>query len=122
MVALTVAACSGSSSSNTVATSAPPATAAGASSSAPAAASGPTITVQGFAFGAPLTVKPGAEVKVVNRDGTEHTVTSDDGTSFDLSVSGDGGSATFKAPSKVGTYKFHCSIHPNMLGTLVVAG
>ena len=121
MVALTVTACGGSSSSNTVATPAQPSTGlAAASASAPA--SGPTITVQSFAFGAPVTVKPGAVVKVVNRDGTDHTVTSDDGTSFDVSVSNDGGTATFKAPSKAGTYKFHCSIHPDMHGTLVVAG
>ena len=30
------------------------------------------------------------------------------------------GTATLTAPSKPGTYPFHCSIHTQMLGTLVV--
>ena len=119
-VTLTVAACGGSSSSNTTTSTAP--LSSGASLGASAPASGSTITVKDFAFGAPLTVKPGAKVTVVNRDGTDHTVTSDDGTSFDVHIGGNGNAATFVAPSKPGTYKFHCTIHPEMHGTLVVAG
>jgi plastocyanin len=33
---------------------------------------------------------------------------------------GPGDSATFTAPNKPGNYKFHCTFHSNMHGTLVV--
>lgn len=113
-VALAVAVCGGSSS---------PKTAAGAvTPSVSTSASPARITIQGFAFGAPLTVRPGAQITVVNRDGAGHTVTADDGKSFDVSMAGGGGSATFTAPSAPGTYKFHCTIHPSMHGSLIVAG
>jgi plastocyanin len=46
-------------------------------------------------------------------------VTSDDGKSFNVTVAA-GGTATFTAPTKPGTYPFHCSVHPQMHGTLVV--
>ncbi|HEX2851015.1 MAG TPA: cupredoxin domain-containing protein [Acidimicrobiales bacterium] len=82
-----------------------------------AAAAGDTITAKGFAFSG-ATVKAGATVKVVNQDGTAHTVTADDG-SFDVRVDGNG-TGSFTAPSKPGTYPFHCSIHPSMHGTLTV--
>lgn len=100
-----------------MATTAPAATA-----STSTATSASTITIQGFAFGAPLTVQPGTKITVVNRDGAGHTVTADDGKSFDVSVAGGGGSATFTAPSAPGTYKFHCTIHRSMHGSLVVVG
>jgi plastocyanin len=48
-----------------------------------------------------------------------HTVTSDDGKSFDVTVN-PGKTATFTAPSSPGTYKFHCKIHSSMHGTLTV--
>ena len=66
-----------------------------------------------------MTVKAGTKVIVRNADAVTHTVTADDGTSFDVTVNGNG-SATFTAPSKPGTYKFHCRIHPQMHGTLIV--
>lgn len=80
------------------------------------------ITIQGFAFGAPLTVRPGTKITVVNRDRAGHTVTADDGMSFNVAVASGGASATFSAPSAPGTYKFHCSIHPSIHGSLVVTG
>jgi plastocyanin len=91
-----------------------------AAAAAPATAAS-TITIQSFAFGAPLTVQPGQTVSVVNQDSAPHTVTADDGKSFDAKA-GPGGSGTFTAPMAPGSYAFHCSVHPDMHGTLTVAG
>jgi hypothetical protein len=53
----------------------------------------------------------------VNSDGVEHDLESDSPLfDFDLSP-GATGSATFTA---AGTYPYHCSIHPNMVGTIVI--
>lgn len=89
------------------------------SSSSTVVAAGSTITIAGFGFGSPLTVKPGSQVTVKNNDGVTHTVTADDGKSFSVSVDGNG-TASFAAPSTAGTYPFHCTIHPQMHGSLVV--
>jgi plastocyanin len=87
--------------------------------SAPASAAG-TITIQGFAFSAPLTVAPGTQITVLNKDGAEHTVTADSAGGFDVTVPAEG-TATFTAPNAPGSYAFHCSVHPQMKhGTLVV--
>ena len=64
-------------------------------------------------------VKAGATVTVKNNDTVQHTVTSDDNTSFNLTVD-PGTRATFTAPSKAGSYKFHCNIHSTMHGVLTV--
>ncbi|WP_427174567.1 cupredoxin domain-containing protein [Arthrobacter sp. 92] len=78
------------------------------------------ITIKDFAFGTPITVAPGATVTVTNQDSADHTVTADQGQAFDAKVKGSGGTATFTAPSRPGTYAFHCTHHPNMHGTLTV--
>jgi plastocyanin len=46
-------------------------------------------------------------------------VTADSGNAFD-STQPSGGSSSFTAPTKPGSYPFHCTIHPFMHGTLVV--
>ena len=79
----------------------------------------PVITMQNTAFNVAGPVKAGATVNIKNNDSFTHTVTSDDGTSFNVSVDG-GKTATITAPSKAGTYKFHCNIHSNMHATLTV--
>ena len=109
-------ACSSGPVTTTSSTAAGPATTAAASTPA---AGGPAITISGFEFGAPLTVKPGATVTVTNSDGTEHTVTADAGSAFNAEVAGKG-PATFTAPSQPGTYAFHCNYHPMMHGQLIV--
>ena len=67
-----------------------------------------------------LTVTHGTTVKWTNGDGFAHTVTNDAGSgeTFDLSV-GAGGtvSHTFNT---AGTYNYHCTIHSNMHGAIVV--
>ena len=80
-----------------------------------------TVTINNFAFSpTPLTVAAGTKVTWDNKDEEPHTV-----------VSVDGGQ-TFKSPAldtddkfsftfdKPGTYKYFCSIHPHMVGTIVV--
>lgn len=95
-----------------------PATPAPASSTPPSSTA--AITVRDFAYGTPVVVAAGARVSVTNMDSAEHTVTSDDGSAFDVDVKGGGGTATFTAPSQPGTYAFHCTFHPGMHGTLTV--
>jgi plastocyanin len=64
-----------------------------------------------------LTVAKGSTVTWTNQDGMTHTTTSDAG-GWDLSVaSGTSKSVTF---NNAGTYKYHCSIHPYMTGSIVV--
>ena len=86
-----------------------------------AAAAPATVTIDNFAFSPPLlTVAPGTTVTWDNKDEEPHTVTSADG------------GITFKSPAldtddkftftfdKPGTYKYFCSIHPHMVGTIEV--
>jgi plastocyanin len=93
----------------------------GSDDNGPAAGSG-TITIQAFAFGAPLTVRPGATIKVTNMDVAAHDVASDDEGGFRTPLLNQGESATFPAPSQPGTYKFSCTVHAQMrgIGTLIV--
>lgn len=79
-----------------------------------------SLTIKDFAYGTPITVSPGAMVTVTNMDTAGHTVTADEGSAFDVDVKGSGGTATFTAPSKPGTYAYHCTYHPGMHGTLTV--
>jgi plastocyanin len=77
------------------------------------------VVIANFKFSV-SSVKAGSTVTVTNNDTTTHTVTADDGTSFNVQVPG-GKSATFTAPAKAGSYKFHCNIHPTtMKATLTV--
>ena len=93
----------------------------GGSDDGQAAGSG-TITIKDFAFGAPLTVRPGATIKVTNQDATAHDVSSDDEGRFRTPLLNRDESATFTAPTQPGTYKFSCTVHGQMqgLGTLIV--
>ncbi|MHB8463401.1 MAG: cupredoxin domain-containing protein [Acidimicrobiales bacterium] len=80
-----------------------------------------TILIQGFAFSpTSVTVHPGVTVTVRNVDGTDHTVSSDDKTSFDTKHVSGGNSTTFTAPTKTGKYAYHCNVHNYMTATLIV--
>lgn len=77
------------------------------------------IVVKDFMFNpTPLTVKAGSTVTWTNMDDEPHTVVSDTG------VFKSGGMDTNESFSykfdKPGTYRFTCSIHPRMVGTIVV--
>src|SRR6185437_6234801 len=86
-------------------------------SSAPMVA-GDSVTIQNFAFSpASLTVKVGDKVTWTNQDSVGHSATSDN-SDFDTGVlqQEQSGSVTFR---KAGTYTYHCSVHPNMHGTII---
>jgi plastocyanin len=75
------------------------------------------VTIQSFTFSpASITVGVGGTVTWTNQDGVAHTAT---GTSFNTGNlnRGQSGSATF---NQAGTFPYHCSIHPNMTGTVSV--
>jgi len=77
------------------------------------------VTIAGFAFDpGTVTVSVGDTVTWTNRDRASHTATADDG-SFDA-----GGIATDQAKSitfsTAGTFAYHCNVHPDMKGRVVV--
>ena len=114
--ALLVGAGACSSSSGSSGTAKSPAS---SSPAAPAPAAAATITITNFTFTGPTTVPAGATVAVTNRDSVEHTVTSDGLSQFNVQAPA-GQTVTFKAPTAPGTYPYHCSIHPQMHGSLIV--
>jgi len=77
------------------------------------------ITIKNFQFSGPASVTPGATVTVVNQDSQRHTVSGKGDMPFETVVDG-GGNATFKAPTKPGSYPYFCMFHGNMTGVLVV--
>ncbi len=79
-----------------------------------------TITISDFAYGDPLTVEPGALIRVVNEDSARHDADAKDGT-FDNELLGQGEELTFNAPDAEGAYDLICSNHPQMAGQLIVA-
>jgi plastocyanin len=95
-----------------------PTSSAPASGSAPAASGDAVIMIKNFEFTTPPSVSPGAKVTVDNMDGLAHTVSADKGGAFDSPAPA--GKSSFTAPTKPGSYPFHCNIHPEMHGTLVV--
>jgi plastocyanin len=106
-------------------TSAPPETAAHATSAPSAlplafiATPDTSISIQNFAFSPTAkTVTVGTTVHWKNLDGEPHTVRSVDA-SFRSDALDQNESYTVKF-DKPGTYKYVCSIHPQMVGTIVV--
>ena len=89
------------------------------SMSMPAGAAQREIVISDFTYTLPGTFAPGEEVTVRNDDTAEHTVTADTGDLFDVEVE-PGATATFTVPGQPGTFAFHCTYHPNMVGTLEV--
>ena len=78
-----------------------------------------TITIQNFSFSpVSMTVPVGATVSWKNLDGEPHTVRSLD-EQFRSGALDQNDSFTFRFV-KAGTYRYVCSIHPQMVGTVVV--
>lgn len=79
------------------------------------------VNIMSFAFTPQtLTITPGSTVIWTNSDSVAHTVVSDSGSEIDSPslTKGESFSHTFTTP---GTYTYHCSIHPNMKGTIIVS-
>ena len=77
------------------------------------------IVVKNFMFSpTPLTVKVGSTVTWTNKDDEPHTVVSDTG-EFKSGGMDTNESYRYKF-DKPGTYHFTCSIHPRMVGTVIV--
>jgi plastocyanin len=66
----------------------------------------------------PVSVSVGATVTWMNNDGITHTATSNTG-AFDTQNIGAGASKSVTF-STAGTFQYHCSIHPGMMGTVIV--
>lgn len=82
---------------------------------------GPTISIHEFMFSpTSMTVTAGTTVHWKNLDPEPHTIRSVDAT-FKSDALDQDDSFAFKF-DKPGTYRYVCSIHPQMLGTIVVKG
>jgi plastocyanin len=76
----------------------------------------------------PLTVKKGDKITVTNKDTLPHTVTSGTGPTdpnsakqFDTSIIEPSATADIETTNlNPGDYPFHCTVHPYMMGKLVV--
>ena len=66
----------------------------------------------------PFTVSAGTTVTWTNNDSIPHTSTSNSG-AWDSGSIAAGGHFSFTFQTK-GTFTYHCTIHPGMIGTLVV--
>ena len=85
----------------------------------PAGEQGMKVTIESFTFTpAELKVRVGDTVTISNDDSATHTWTADDN-SFDTGdlAPGATGSERF---DEAGTVSYHCEIHKNMTGTVVV--
>lgn len=78
------------------------------------------VEIKDFAFSpATLNVKVGDTVTWTNQDSVGHSATADDG-SFDTGILAQGESNTVTF-TEAGTFSYHCTPHPNMTATVVVA-
>lgn len=79
-----------------------------------------TIVIKNFTFmPGSLTVAPGTKITVINQDQAPHTVTAND-KSFDSGTIAGGERGEVTAPTKPGNYRYICTIHQYMMGTLIV--
>ena len=77
------------------------------------------VSVDNFSFGPDtLTVPANSTVTWINKDDVPHVIASNDGLFKSKALDTDDKySYTF---SKAGTYSYYCSIHPKMVGKIVV--
>lgn len=78
-----------------------------------------TSSASSAAFGTnPLTIASGTTLTWVNEDSVTHTSTAN-GNQWSSGNIAPGGSFSFTF-SQTGTFPYRCTIHPNMVGTVVV--
>jgi plastocyanin len=125
-ILLAAAACS-SNNSNTPAPSSTGTTSGGTTTGGATTGATTTVTIPVGASGltttafAPntVTIKVGDSVNWVNNDSIAHTSTSNNGTTFNSGIINPGGS--FKSTfATAGSFPYHCTIHPGMVGTVTV--
>jgi plastocyanin len=111
-------ACSGAQTAQTSTSSSP------ATSSAPAASARVTIVSDAATIGAftppAVTISAGQTVAWTFQDANPHTVTADDGSFTSIKTGLASGKTYSHTFGQAGTYRYHCFIHPQMLGTVVV--
>ena len=113
--ALAAAGCGSSNNSSSTSTPA-------ASSSSSSSSGGVAIKMQNIAFDPKaVTVKVGQKVTWTNDDSVDHNVTSQSGETIKSQNFGKGATFSF-TPTKAGTIKYVCTIHPGMDATLTVTG
>jgi plastocyanin len=79
----------------------------------------PKVDISGFAFDpATITIKVGQSVTWTNLDSAAHTVTADDNSWKSDNL--DQGGTFSRAFTTAGTYTYHCSIHVEMKGSVIV--
>lgn len=82
------------------------------------AADATAVKIANFTFGPKeLNVKAGTTVTWINEDDIPHTIVSPNNYRSKALDTNDAFSFTFTTP---GTYKYFCSLHPHMTGTVVV--
>jgi flagellin-like protein len=78
------------------------------------------IDIQNMAFSpSTITITAGDIIIWTNLDNMDHSVTSDDGTSFDSGLISNSQTFTLTGLS-IGTYGYHCTPHPSMTATIIV--
>lgn len=95
-------------------------TSAKSSSAASTAVAADKVVISNYMFGpADIKVKVGTTVTWTNSDSVKHNVVSDDNMMPDGKLIGKDETYTY-AFTKAGTYKYHCSPHPYMHGSVIV--
>ena len=98
-----------------------PAAATVATAAQPASNAARKISISNFTFApATMTVRAGEEVTWVNEDDTPHTVLGTDPGSPLKSPALDTGDKYSVTLTQPGTYRYFCSLHPHMTGTITV--
>jgi len=81
----------------------------------------PNVTIQAYAFiPQQITVKAGTKVTWTNTDTVGHTITETDGQPGPASGTLSKGQSYSFTYTTAGTYQYHCSIHSEMTGAVIV--
>lgn len=79
-----------------------------------------TVDISGFSFKQQIIkIKKGTKVTWTNKDNAPHTVTSDEGNLLDSAVMNKNGTYE-KVFDSTGTFRYHCTPHPDMLAAVIV--